>query len=56
MYHTVPPHMRNEAIMLHDFQRNSPDGRLDKHSARGRGDGDVEQFPYNQGVAEYSQA
>jgi hypothetical protein len=32
--------------MLQDFHRNSPDGRLDKHPAQGRWEGDVEQFPY----------
>jgi hypothetical protein len=34
--------------MLHDFHRNSPDGRVSKHPPQGRGEDDVETFHYNQ--------
>jgi hypothetical protein len=34
--------------MLHDFHRNSPDGRVGKHPPQGREEDDVETFQYNQ--------
>jgi hypothetical protein len=48
MYNIVQNHIRNEAIMLQDFHRNSPDGRLGKHPLQGRWEGYMETFQYNQ--------
>jgi hypothetical protein len=35
-------------MMLQDFHRNSPYGRVGKHPPQGRWEGDVENFQYNQ--------
>jgi hypothetical protein len=52
MDNILPHKIRNEAIMLQDFHRNSPDGRLGTHPPQGRWEGYVETFQYTQALNE----
>jgi hypothetical protein len=52
MDNIVQHHIRNKAMMLHDCQRNSADGRVGKHPPQRRWEGYVETFQYNQEFGE----
>ncbi len=54
MSNIVQHNIRNEAMMLQDFQRNSPDGRFRKHPPQGHWEGYVEKFQYNQEFGTFS--